>query len=148
MGYSMCSSNFCWPRHYLEVTGQLHDSAATIRCIGGWVDPRIGLDDMKKWKFLILPGLELRPVGHPACILFYLNIWGGGGVEYILGPLGTAATPAPGYCEDGEVSGMKGFGKGNRSTQRKPAPTPLCPPQIPLVRLGREPGSPRWKASD
>jgi hypothetical protein len=39
--------------------------------------------------------------------------------------------PAPGYCEDGEFGGMK-IGKGNRSTWRKPAPAPLCPPQIPL----------------
>jgi hypothetical protein len=55
---------------------------------------------------------------------------------------------APGDCEDGEVGGMNGFGKGNRSTRRKPAPTPLCPPQISLSRPGREPGSPRWEASD
>jgi hypothetical protein len=35
--------------------------------IGGWVDPRAGLDDMEKWKFLTLPGLELPPpmVGQP-----------------------------------------------------------------------------------
>jgi hypothetical protein len=38
--------------------------------------------------------------------------------------------PAPeGDC--GAIGGMK-IGRGNRSTQRKPAPTPLCPPQIPL----------------
>jgi hypothetical protein len=55
---------------------------------------------------------------------------------------------APGDSEDGEVGGMNGFGRGNRSTGRKPAPTPLCPPQIPLVRSGREPGPPRWEASD
>jgi hypothetical protein len=36
---------------------------------------------------------------------------------------------------------MIGFGRGNRSTRRKPAPTPLCPPQIPPARPGREPGS-------
>jgi hypothetical protein len=30
------------------------------------VDPRAGLDDMEKRKFLILPGLELRPLGRPA----------------------------------------------------------------------------------
>jgi hypothetical protein len=41
-----------------------------------------------------------------------------------------------------------GFGRGNRSTQRKPAPTPFCPPQIPLARPGHEPGPPRWEASD
>jgi hypothetical protein len=34
----------------------------------------------------------------------------------------------PGDCEDGEVGGMNGFGRGNRSTRRKPATTPLCPP--------------------
>jgi hypothetical protein len=35
-------------------------------CIGGWVDPRAGLDDVEKRKFLTLLGLELRPLGHPA----------------------------------------------------------------------------------
>jgi hypothetical protein len=55
-----------------------------------------------------------------------------GGVQ--LGPLGTAATnrpivPAPGDYDDGEIGGM--IGKGNRSTRRKPAPVPLCPPQTP-----------------
>jgi hypothetical protein len=34
--------------------------------IGGWVDPRAGLDDVEKRKFLNLPGLELRPLGRPA----------------------------------------------------------------------------------
>jgi hypothetical protein len=30
------------------------------------VDPRAGLDDVEKKKFLTLPGLELQPVGRPA----------------------------------------------------------------------------------
>jgi hypothetical protein len=30
------------------------------------VGPRAGLDDVEKRKFLILPGLELRPLGCPA----------------------------------------------------------------------------------
>jgi hypothetical protein len=34
--------------------------------IGAWVDPRAGLDDLVKRKFLILPGLEFRPLGRPA----------------------------------------------------------------------------------
>jgi hypothetical protein len=56
---------------------------------------------------------------------------------------------APGdYDDDGEVGGMNGFGRGNRSTRRKPAPTPLRPPHIPLARPGREPGPPRWETSD
>jgi hypothetical protein len=51
-------------------------------------------------------------------------------------------------ADDGEVGGMNGFGRGNRSTRRKPVPTPLCPPQIPLARPRREPGPPRWEPSD
>jgi hypothetical protein len=31
------------------------------------VDPRAGLDDVEKRKYLTLPGLELRPLGRPAC---------------------------------------------------------------------------------
>jgi hypothetical protein len=31
--------------------------------MGGWVDPKAGLDDVEKRKFLTLPGLELiQPV--------------------------------------------------------------------------------------
>jgi hypothetical protein len=68
-----------------------------------------------------------------------------------LGPLGTAATnmpivPAPGDYDDGEIGRMM-IGRGNRSTRRKPAPVPLYPPQIHMMR-GGEPGAPRWEASD
>jgi hypothetical protein len=63
---------------------------------------------------------------------FFLIDIVGGGVQ--LGPLGTAATNRPivlgtGDYDDGQIGGM--IGKENRSTQRKPAPVPLCPPQIP-----------------
>jgi hypothetical protein len=49
-----------------------------------------------------------------------------------LGPLGIAATNrsivhAPGDYDDGEIGAM--IGRGNRSTRRKTAPVPLCPPQ-------------------
>jgi hypothetical protein len=37
------------------------ERAPSIRWIGGWVDPRVGLDDTEKRIFLNLPGLELRP---------------------------------------------------------------------------------------
>jgi hypothetical protein len=62
----------------------------------------------------------------------------GGGVQ--LGPLSTAATnrpivPAPGDYDDGEIGGM--IGSENRSTRRKPAPVPLCPPQTPHVARTR-----------
>jgi hypothetical protein len=37
--------------------------------------------------------------------------------------------PAQDDYDDGEIDGM--IGRGNRSTRRKPAPVPLCPPQTP-----------------
>jgi hypothetical protein len=57
-----------------------------------------------------------------------------GGLQ--LGPLGTSATewpivPAPDDCDEGEFGRMR-TGRGNRRTRRKPAPAPVCPPQIPL----------------
>jgi hypothetical protein len=70
-----------------------------------------------------------------------------GGVQ--LGPLGTAASnrptvPDPGDY-DGEIGGMM-IGRGNRSTRRKPAPVPLCPPQTkhayPDANPGRRGGKP------
>jgi hypothetical protein len=36
-------------------------------CIGDWVDPRAGLEDVEKRKFFTLLGLELRPLGRPVC---------------------------------------------------------------------------------
>jgi hypothetical protein len=61
---------------------------------------------------------------------FFLTGIVGGGIQ--MGPLGTAATnrsivPPPGDCDDREIGGM--MGRGNRSTQSKPASVPLCPPQ-------------------
>jgi hypothetical protein len=41
--------------------------------------------------------------------------------------------------ECGAIGGMR-LGRGNRSTRRKPAPVPLCPPQIPHALTGLEPG--------
>jgi hypothetical protein len=43
----------------------------------------------------------------------------------------------------GAIGGMS-IGRGNRSTRRKPAPMPLCPPQIPHD-LGSNPGRRGWK---
>jgi hypothetical protein len=38
-----------------------------IHWTGGLVGPRAGLDDVEKRKFLTLSGLEIRPLGRPAC---------------------------------------------------------------------------------
>jgi hypothetical protein len=69
-----------------------------------------------------------------------------------MGPLGTAAinrptVPDPGDYDDGEIGGMM-ISRGNKSTRRKLAKEPLCPPQTPHALPGREPGLPRWEASD
>jgi hypothetical protein len=40
--------------------------APGVHWIGGWMGPRIGLDDVEKRKFVTLPGLELRPLRLPA----------------------------------------------------------------------------------
>jgi hypothetical protein len=42
------------------------ERASGTQWIGGWVDPRAGLDDVEKRKFLTLLGLELRPLSRPA----------------------------------------------------------------------------------
>jgi hypothetical protein len=69
---------------------------------------------------------------RPSSGIFFIIINGVG-----LSPLGTAATSGLLYKpqmidEDdcGAIGGMR-IGRGNRSTMRKPAPAPLCPPQIP-----------------
>jgi hypothetical protein len=66
----------------------------------------------------------------------------GGGVQ--LGSLGITATnrpivQAPGDYDDGDIGGMM-TGRGNRSTRRKPAPVPLCPPQTPHACPEANPG--------
>jgi hypothetical protein len=74
------------------------------------------------------------------------------GGESKLGPLDTSATEwpsvsAPGDYNDGEIGGMK-IGRGNRSTRRKPAQRHFVHHKYHLTRPGREPGPPRWEASD
>jgi hypothetical protein len=44
-------------------TGERDTATHWIR---DWVDPRAGLDDVEKRKFLALPGLELRPLDRRA----------------------------------------------------------------------------------
>jgi hypothetical protein len=78
--------------------------------------------------------------GHGRIVSYFLLDWFifligilGGGVQF--GPFGTAATnrpivPTPGDYDNGEIGGMM-IRRGNRSTRRKPALVPLCPPQTP-----------------
>jgi hypothetical protein len=81
--------------------------------------------------FLLLIFLSDQRDPRPAEALFFYYWWGG------TKSLSTAATSGLLYKpqmikEDdcGAIGGMK-IGRGNRSTRRKPAPAPHCPPQIP-----------------
>jgi hypothetical protein len=63
-GEWMYRSIFCWPRHLLEVSGQIHSLAVlppgkephSIHWRGRYEDPRTDLDDMEKWKFFAPTG--------------------------------------------------------------------------------------------
>jgi hypothetical protein len=50
-------------RHYRFTP---EESEPGTHWIGGWVGPKAGLDEVKKIKFLTLPGLELQPLGRAA----------------------------------------------------------------------------------
>jgi hypothetical protein len=70
----MYRPTFSWPRAVVvderSASRPCHFTpggrAPGTHCIGGWVDARADLDDIEKWKFLTLQGLELRPLSHPA----------------------------------------------------------------------------------
>jgi hypothetical protein len=56
------------------------ERASDTHWIGGWMNPTAGMYDVDKWKFLTLPGLELRPLRRPASIqslyrLLYPGVW-------------------------------------------------------------------------
>jgi hypothetical protein len=116
---------------------------------GGWVAgtwswslTSIQCQSQEFWNYTFIPSYIL--------MVFLFEYWGGG---VYTGSTRHCGHPwpivsAPGDCEHGEVGGVNEFGRGNWSTRRKHAPTPLCPPQIPLTRPGREPGPPHWEASD
>jgi hypothetical protein len=53
--------------------------------IGGWVDPRSGLDDLEKRKVLTLRGLELRFLGRPARSQSLYRLRYPGSYIYIIG---------------------------------------------------------------
>jgi hypothetical protein len=81
-------------------------------------------------------------------IIFYIIV---SGVR--LNSLGSSATTGLLYqpqMRDGDCGAIGGLniGSSDRSTRRKPASAPLCPPQISHTRPGLEHGPTRWEASD
>jgi hypothetical protein len=94
---------------------------------------RSGTDMRPKTVSLMIPAqtLMLKWAWYPSSGFFFF-FWKGGGESQ----LGTSATICPIVPprmmndEYGTVCGMR-IGSGNWSTQRKPAPVPLYPPQMP-----------------
>jgi hypothetical protein len=120
----------------MEVNGQLHAPAA----LPPGNRPRYPLErrlgesqsqsERRGEEKILDPTGTRTPTPRPSSPHFFLIGIVGGGVQ--LGPLGTAATnrptvPALGDYDDGKIGGIM-IGRGNRSTRRKPAPVPLCPP--------------------
>jgi hypothetical protein len=73
MGEWMYRSTFSWQWHVAGERSALRpgrfttgERAPGTQWIGGWMGPRTGLDDVRRRKFLILPGLELRTLRRPA----------------------------------------------------------------------------------
>jgi hypothetical protein len=105
--------------------------STTVTIFGVGAAQRIGLGmevRVKLYHMVVSGGKG----AHSTPLSFSLIGIVGGGVQ--LGPLSTAATnrpivPAPGDYDDREIGGM--IGRGNGSTQRKPAPVLFCPPQTP-----------------
>jgi hypothetical protein len=64
--------------------------------------------------------------------LFFLSfsVWGETESTWYVGHC-WLVVPAPDIDDDYGAAGEMRTGRGNRSTRRKPAPVPLCPPQIP-----------------
>jgi hypothetical protein len=134
--------------HYIQVLGQYrlckaHHLYLRILCYNGSLVTWTVVSLTATWKLSgVEPSLTLRltssrpvclGIKHPCGASFFFFCIVGGGVQtgssrHVGHSL--AYCTCPGWCEDGEFGGMNG--RGNRSTRRKPAPTPLCPPQIPL----------------
>jgi hypothetical protein len=76
MGEWMYRSTFSWPRHYLEMSSNLHAPVALPRgkkspdtgthYIVGWVGPRTGLDDEQK-RSCPYRDSNSEPIDRPAC---------------------------------------------------------------------------------
>jgi hypothetical protein len=103
-----------------------------VFCLPGQM-PRRYINWATATSFQILQNLAIiLPCNSDSVVFFLVSL---GGVR--LSTLGSSATVGllyqPRMLDDddyGAVGGMR-IGRGNRSTRRKPAPVPLCPPQIP-----------------
>jgi hypothetical protein len=139
----------CSPRHRLEVNSQLHApaivptgrKAADTHYVKGWEVPRRGLNVVQMEMFVHSSSTSSNSVTNYFSYGSTAQFWALAAsmklsMSFQLLDLGQSAgllgrvisssqglcMSAPGYCEDGEVGGMNGFGRGNRSTRTKTCP--------------------------
>jgi hypothetical protein len=102
------------------------------KCKGGTatITEHDGFDYGRPWENSAVRNPSDRPRAFILCFLL-ISHFGGWSPTGSTQAIYWLIVPAPGDYDDGEFGGIK-IGRGNRSTQRKPAPAPLCLPQIPF----------------
>jgi hypothetical protein len=115
--------------------------------IGGWVDPRAGLDDVEKRKFLTLSGLELRLLGRPARSqsLFFLICIVGGGIKVhstLRPPMAYCASPGWLWWWRNRRNDWQGKPKYSERTCPSAALCTTNPTCCPYANPGRRSGKP------
>jgi hypothetical protein len=111
-------------------TNWIHGAPGT-HWIGSWVDLRFGSDAVEKRKIFHCRESNRCLIARSPFFLFfnwYLGVESNWIHSALRPPIGLLCQPHGDY-DDGEIGGM--IGRGNRSTGKKPAPVPLCPPQTP-----------------
>jgi hypothetical protein len=84
------------------------------------------------WDVILCSLVEVQwPFGGTYSLFFFYYWWGGTKSLGIVATSGLLYKPQMRDEDECEAIGGIKIGRGNRSTQRKPAPAPLCPPQIP-----------------
>jgi hypothetical protein len=141
MGEWLYRSKFSWPRHYLEVSGQLDPTGLELGPLGRPARsqllyrlryPGSGIQKLRTIiSYTVINVIcVFRKTTH-ACSIIFLMGWDW--VHLVLQPL-FGLLYQPQMIEDDDDCGAVGrmrIGRGNRSTRRKPAPVALRPQQIP-----------------
>jgi hypothetical protein len=73
--HTFLTSALVWGERSASRLGRftLGEAAPGTHWVGGWMGPRIGLDDVEKRKILTLPRVELRPLGRPGLASRYTD---------------------------------------------------------------------------
>jgi hypothetical protein len=138
---------------FINFVQSIHKNKTRISCLK-FVHSAV-LDRQLLWHFLVAYSLNRRlqaskeaklPIRKDSCPFFFNSHSGGWSPSRVH----SARRHWMAYCtcpDDGVFGGMK-IGRGNRSTRRKPAPAPLCPPQIPVDQTRARSQALTWPVFD